>query len=80
MPGKITATVPHFAKASDLGVSTVWKMVKDNVVETVVIGRRRLIVIESYHRLIERQRAIPVSAAESMPEGGRGRRKGTIQK
>jgi hypothetical protein len=48
-------------------------MVRSGALESIAIGRRRLVVIASYHALIERQRANPISAAESMPKGRRGR-------
>lgn len=69
---QITAPVNEFARLSGLGISTVWGMVRRGELDSIAIGRRRLVVIESYHRLIERQRANPVSAAESMPKGRRG--------
>jgi hypothetical protein len=50
-------------------------MVRRGELDSIAIGRRRLVVIQSYHRLIERQRANPQSAAESMPKGRRGRPK-----
>lgn len=70
---QITAPVNEFARLSGLGVSTVWGMVRSGALESIAIGRRRLVVIASYHALIERQRANPISAAESMPKGRRGR-------
>jgi hypothetical protein len=50
-------------------------MVRSNELESIAIGRRRLVVIDSYRRLIEEQRANPASAATSMPAGARQRNK-----
>jgi excisionase family DNA binding protein len=68
---RITAPVNEFAQLSGLGVSTVWAMIKDKRLEAIAIGRRRLIVIDSYRRLIEGQRAAPVVTVmtAAMPRG-----------
>jgi hypothetical protein len=72
---RITAPVNEFAQLSGLGVSTVWAMVKDKRLETIAIGRRRLIVIDSYRQLIEKQRAEPEAHRKvANPPIGRGRR------
>jgi hypothetical protein len=72
---RITAPVNEFAQLSGLGVSTVWAMIKDKRLETIAIGRRRLIVIDSYRRLIEGQRATPVVTVMTAPmPRGRPRR------
>jgi hypothetical protein len=41
---------------SGFGESTVWKLIHDGDLETVAIGRRRLVLIDSYRRLIEKLR------------------------
>jgi hypothetical protein len=64
---RITAPVNEFAAMSGLGVSTVWAMVKDRRLETIAVGRRRLVVLASYHRLIEEQRAAPLASAMTAP-------------
>ena len=53
----ITATVSDFSRMSGLGVSTVWKLIADQQLETINIGKRRLVVIASYRRLVERKLA-----------------------
>jgi excisionase family DNA binding protein len=55
----ISASVKEFARISGLGESTVWAMIHDGRLESIAIGRRRLVLIESYRRLIEQQRAAP---------------------
>jgi hypothetical protein len=64
---RITAPVNEFAAMSGLGVSTVWAMVKDRRLETIAVGRRRLVIIASYHKLIEEQRAAPVASVMTAP-------------
>jgi hypothetical protein len=58
-PDVISAPVREFARISGLGESTVWAMIHDGRLETIAIGRRRLVLIDSYRRLIERQRTGP---------------------
>src|SRR5215471_12267590 len=55
----ISASVKDFARISGLGESTVWAMIHDGRLESIAIGRRRLVLIDSYRRLIEQQRAAP---------------------
>jgi hypothetical protein len=72
-PGLITASVKKFADLSGIGESTIWRLVRERQLETIAIGRRRLIVVESFRRLIEAQRANPVPPFP-MPRGrARGR-------
>lgn len=59
----ISASVKEFARISGLGESTVWAMIHDRRLETIAIGRRRLVLIDSFRRLIEQQRAAPPSDA-----------------
>ncbi len=53
---RITATVAEFCRLSGLGRDTVFKMMRDGRLDRIKIGTRTLIVIASYHRLIEAQR------------------------
>jgi hypothetical protein len=52
----ISASVRKFSRMSGFGESTVWKLIHDGDLETVAIGRRRLVLIDSYRRLIEKLR------------------------
>lgn len=61
MEDRISAPVSEFARISGLGQSTVWAMISDGRLETVAIGRRRLVLLDSYKRLIEGLRAGPVA-------------------
>jgi hypothetical protein len=55
----ISTSVPEFSRLSGLGQSTIWAMLHDGRLESIAVGRRRLVLIASYHRLIEQQRASP---------------------
>ena len=61
----ITATIGSFCDISDIGRSKVYELLDAGDLESIKIGKRRLIVIDSYRRLIERQRAMSASAPSS---------------
>jgi predicted DNA-binding transcriptional regulator AlpA len=65
----ISASVPEFSRLSGLGQSTIWAMLHDGRLESISIGRRRLVLLDSYHRLIQQQQA-------SLPQDAR--RNGTV--
>ena len=75
----ITAPVNEFSRLSGLGISTVWQMMKDGRLESVAVGRRRLVVIDSYRRLIEEQREAPVAANPAMPKGRPRQRRNSME-
>jgi hypothetical protein len=52
-PGVVTATISRFEEISGLGKSTVYSMFATGELEFVYIGKRRLVVMDSYRRLIE---------------------------
>jgi excisionase family DNA binding protein len=51
----ITATVKTFCQLSGLGKTKVFEMIADGTLDTIKLGARRLIVMESYRRLIAAQ-------------------------
>lgn len=53
----ITASIVNFCEMSDLGRSKVYELLDAGDLDSIKIGKRRLIVLDSYHKLIERQRA-----------------------
>jgi excisionase family DNA binding protein len=55
----ISAPVGEFCVLSGLGRTVVYEMIGDGRLDSIKIGKRRLILIESYRRLIERQRGSP---------------------
>jgi hypothetical protein len=62
----ITATIPEFRRLSGIGRSRIYELLDAGEIESVYIGSRRLILIDTYRRLIERQR-VPSSDALSAP-------------
>lgn len=56
---RITAPVNEFCRLSGIGRSLVYEMISDGRLASITIGKRRLIVLDSYRELIERHRAAP---------------------
>jgi hypothetical protein len=54
----ITMPVPQFLGAAGFGRTKYYELIDSGELETILISRRRLVVIDSYRRMIERQRAI----------------------
>lgn len=54
----ITAPIGEFCVLSGLGRTRVYELISAGEIDSVTIGKRRLVIIESYRRLIERQRAV----------------------
>jgi hypothetical protein len=52
----ITASIVNFCQMSDLGRSKVYELLDAGDLDSIKIGKRRLIVLDSYRKLIERQR------------------------
>jgi predicted DNA-binding transcriptional regulator AlpA len=53
----ITAPIGEFCCMSGISRSRVYELIGDGSIESFTLGKRRLIVIDSYRRLIERQQA-----------------------
>jgi len=78
----ITSSVKKFAREiADVGESTAWAMIARGEVETITIGKRRLVVVASYRRLVEERKAQPPQDARrnnAVPALGSGRSRGTF--
>ena len=53
----ITVPVPQFLGMAGLGRTKCYELIGSGDLETILIGRRRLVVVDSYRKLIERQQA-----------------------
>jgi excisionase family DNA binding protein len=51
----ITATIGEFCNLSGIGRSLVYELIGDGRLESILIGKRRLIVLDSYRNLVARQ-------------------------
>jgi hypothetical protein len=78
MSDPLTASIPRFAREiAHVADSTVWAMISRGELETISIGRRRLVVIESYRLLIAKKLAAPPEDARrnsAVPRLGSKRR------
>jgi hypothetical protein len=48
----ITVTIADARRLSGIGNTKLWELIKDGKVDTVSIGRRRLVVLASLERLL----------------------------
>jgi hypothetical protein len=63
----ITATIRDFSRISGLGNTSIYQLLNDGEIESVTSGRRRLILIASYHQYLDRQRGTPAAAPVASP-------------
>lgn len=54
IPDIITIPVPEFCRISGIGHSRVYDLVNAGEIESVLIGRRRLIIVQSYRDYLDR--------------------------
>ena len=52
---RITAPIGEFCRLAGIGRSLTYEMIGDGRLESILIGKRRLILLDSYRQLIERQ-------------------------
>jgi hypothetical protein len=78
----ITASIGKFAREiANLGESTVWGMIARGELETINIGKRRLVVVESYRKRIDELKAKPPQDARrnsAVPSLGTRRRSSPV--
>ncbi len=55
----ITAPVDVFCQMSGLGLTKVWEMISDGSLTSVCVGKRRLVVIDSWRRYIDEHAVVP---------------------
>jgi excisionase family DNA binding protein len=51
----ITATIPEFSRVSGIGRTKIYELLDEGKLQAIKIGKRRLIVIRSYKRMVEEQ-------------------------
>lgn len=52
----ITTTIGDFCRLTGLGRSKIYELLAEQKLDSIKVGKRRLILVESYHRLIDRDR------------------------
>src|ERR1700719_3561513 len=55
----ITVAPAHFPELSGLSTSTTWDLIRSGRLTTVRVGRRQMVIVESYRALIEGVRDLP---------------------
>jgi hypothetical protein len=65
----ITATIAGFCKLSGIGRTKTYELLDAGEIESIHIGTRRLIIVDSYRRLLARLRAAGTS--RRLPPMGR---------
>jgi hypothetical protein len=58
----ITTTIGNFCRLTDIGRSKTYELLASGALDSLKIGKRRLIILDSYRKLIEQQRATGSSA------------------
>ena len=75
----ITVAPAHFPELSGLSTSTTWDLIRSGRLTTVRVGRRQMVIVESYRALIEELRALPRQDArrnKMVPALGSGNTRG----
>ena len=72
----ITTPVGEFCRLSGLGRTKVYELLGDGTLTSITIGKRRLIVLDSYRSLIERQGSL---APAKLPAGAALRRREPVR-
>ena len=67
---RATCTVREALEATGLGKTTLYRLINEGRIETVAVGRRRLVKVQSLLALAEAQ---PTEAAAPEPKEGRPR-------
>ena len=65
---QITASVADFIRLAGIHKTTVYRLLKDGEIAAIKVGKRRLIVLSSYHALIRRQIAEQERRAAAGPD------------
>jgi hypothetical protein len=56
---RITTTVSDFLRLSGIGMTAAYELFNSGRLQTIKIGKRRLVVLDSYQQLIKQQTATP---------------------
>jgi hypothetical protein len=69
----ITAPVGEFCRISGIGRTRVYELIATGDLDSIAVGKRRLIVLDSYRRFIERHRGTPAERPAASPPPNKGR-------
>jgi hypothetical protein len=71
----ITVPVARMAQMAGLSEWTIWGMISRGELESVAVGRRRLVIVDSYRRLIEERRGQPADCRRNTAVPAAGERR-----
>jgi excisionase family DNA binding protein len=72
-PEIITASVETFAEMSGISRRTIYRLIKNGVLRSVLVGTRRLIVVESYREYLTHLSTHPPARPSMARHGKPGR-------
>jgi excisionase family DNA binding protein len=61
--GVITSTIDNFSRRTGICRAKIYTMLDSGELESAKVGKSRLIIEESYHRLVQRSRVPPKTKA-----------------
>jgi hypothetical protein len=71
----LAASVKDFSRRTGLGITKIYELLNDGPLESITVGKKRLILLESWHRLVEQSRGTPAEhPAISPPRSPKGRK------
>jgi excisionase family DNA binding protein len=72
---RITSTIAEFNRLTGVGNTKTYQLLNDDEIESITVGRRRLIVLASWHAYVERHRGKPSTAPVVAPPPRPARRR-----
>ena len=63
----LAASVKDFSRRTGLGVTKIYELLNDGPLESITIGQKRLILLESWHKLVEKSRGTPAERPATSP-------------
>ena len=53
-PQQLTVSIKHAADLIDVNKRTMWRLIADGSIETIKVGRRRLVIYKSLQQLVQK--------------------------
>jgi hypothetical protein len=71
----VTSPIKDFARITGLGITSIYAMLNDGRLQSVTIGRKRLVLMSSWYALIQKQLGTPAEKPVGYPPSQKGRGK-----
>ena len=62
---KLTATINESCEALSTGRTNLYRLINEGRIETITVGRRRLVVVQSLHDFVKKRRAAKRNESKS---------------